>query len=216
MQGWGMTETSPIATISYARAELKDASADERYRRAAMAGVIAPLVELRLQTEDGLIAPWDGQTMGEVQVRGPFITGSYHEVAVTEDKFTADGWLRTGDVATLDDLGFLRITDRTKDLIKSGGEWISSVDVENALMAHPAVAEAAVIAIPDEKWSERPLACVVFKPGQTATPAELNAVLLERHFAKWQLPERYEFIDAVPRTSTGKFWKLKLRQRFPS
>jgi fatty-acyl-CoA synthase len=215
MQGWGMTETSPIATISYARAELKDASADERYRRAAMAGVIAPLVELRLKTEDGLIAPWDGQTMGEVQVRGPFITGSYHEVAVTEDKFTADGWLRTGDVATLDDLGFLRITDRTKDLIKSGGEWISSVDVENALMAHPAVAEAAVIAIPDEKWSERPLACVVFKPGQNAPAEALNAHLISHGFAKWQCPERYEVIAAVPRTSTGKFWKLKLREMFP-
>ena len=215
MQGWGMTETSPIATISYARAELKDASADERYRRAAMAGVIAPLVELRLKTEDGLIAPWDGQTMGEVQVRGPFITGSYHEVAVTEAKFTADGWLRTGDVATLDDLGFLRITDRTKDLIKSGGEWISSVDVENALMAHPAVAEAAVIAIPDEKWSERPLACVVFKPGQNAPAEALNAHLISHGFAKWQCPERYEVIAAVPRTSTGKFWKLKLREMFP-
>jgi fatty-acyl-CoA synthase len=215
MQGWGMTETSPIATISYARAELKDASADERYRRAAKAGVIAPLVELRLKAEDGLIAPWDGQTMGEVQVRGPFITGSYHEVAVTEDKFTADGWLRTGDVATLDDLGFLRITDRTKDLIKSGGEWISSVDVENALMAHPAVAEAAVIAIPDEKWSERPLACVVFKPGQNAPAEALNAHLISHGFAKWQCPERYEVIAAVPRTSTGKFWKLKLREMFP-
>jgi fatty-acyl-CoA synthase len=215
MQGWGMTETSPIATVSYPRAELKDATQDERYRRAAMAGVVAPLVELRLKTDEGAIAPWDGQTMGEIQVRGPFITGSYHEVPVTEDKFTADGWLRTGDVATMDELGFLRITDRTKDLIKSGGEWISSVDVENALMSHPAVAEAAVIAIPDDKWSERPLACVAFKPGQNAEPAALNALLLERGFAKWQLPERYEVIPAVPRTSTGKFWKLKLREMFP-
>ncbi|MDO8376958.1 MAG: AMP-binding protein, partial [Aquabacterium sp.] len=215
MQGWGMTETSPIATVSYPRAELKDATQDERYRRAAMAGVVAPLVELRLKTDEGAIAPWDGQTMGEIQVRGPFITGSYHEVPVTEDKFTPDGWLRTGDVATMDELGFLRITDRTKDLIKSGGEWISSVDVENALMSHPAVAEAAVIAIPDEKWSERPLACVAFKPGQNAEPAALNALLLERGFAKWQLPERYEVIPAVPRTSTGKFWKLKLREMFP-
>ena len=215
MQGWGMTETSPIATISYPRVELKDASPDERYRRAAMAGTVAPLVELRLKTDEGAIAPWDGQTMGEIQVRGPYITGSYHEVAVTEDKFTADGWLRTGDVATLDELGFLRITDRTKDLIKSGGEWISSVDVENALMSHPAVAEAAVIAIPDEKWSERPLACIVLKPGQHADAAALNALLLKSGFVKWQLPERYEVIAAVPRTSTGKFWKLKLREMFP-
>ena len=118
-------------------------------------------------------------------------------------------------MASVDDLGFVKISDRTKDLIKSGGEWISSVDLENALMAHPAIAEAAVIAIPDEKWSERPLACVVLIAGEQATPDELNEWLLERSFAKWQLPERYEFIDAVPRTSTGKFWKLKLREQFP-
>jgi fatty-acyl-CoA synthase len=215
MQGWGMTETSPLATVSYPRAELKGATDDERYRRAAMAGVMAPLVDLRLKTDEGEIAPWDGRTMGEVQVRGPFITGSYHQVPVSDDRFTADGFLRTGDVATLDELGFLRITDRTKDLIKSGGEWISSVDVENALMAHPAVAEAAVIAIPDEKWSERPLACVAFKPGQNAPAEALNAHLMQQGFAKWQCPERYEVIPAVPRTSTGKFWKLKLREMFP-
>ena len=214
LQGWGMTETSPLATVSYPRAELKGASADERYRRAAMAGVPAPLVELRIRTEDEADAPWDGATMGEIQVRGPFITGSYHGLPVTADKFTPDGWLRTGDVAVMDKLAFLRITDRTKDLIKSGGEWISSVDLENALMGHAAIAEAAVIAIPDEKWSERPLACIVYKPGREATPAELNAHLLQQGLAKWQLPERYEVIDAIPRTSTGKFWKVKLRERF--
>ena len=214
LQGWGMTETSPLATVSYPRAELVGASADERYRRAAMAGVPAPLVELRIRTEDEQDAPWDGKTMGEIQVRGPFITGSYHDVPVTPDKFTPDGWLRTGDVAVMDELAFLRITDRTKDLIKSGGEWISSVDLENALMGHPAIAEAAVIAIPHEKWSERPLACIVFKPGREATPAELNVHLLQQGLARWQLPERYEVIDAIPRTSTGKFWKVKLRERF--
>lgn len=219
VQGWGMTETSPLATVSYPRAELRDADADERFRRAAMAGIVAPLVELRLWTDDGTVAPWDGRTMGEIQVRGPFITGSYHRVPPGDEKFVHDEtgalWLRTGDVATLDELGFLRITDRTKDLIKSGGEWISSVDLENALMAHPAVAEAAVIAIPDEKWSERPLACVAFKSGHNAAPEALNAHLLQHGFAKWQLPDRYEVIAAVPRTSTGKFWKLKLRQMFP-
>jgi fatty-acyl-CoA synthase len=152
--------------------------------------------------------------MGEIQVRGPFITGSYHGVGSPADKFTPDGWLRTGDVATMDALGYVRITDRTKDLIKSGGEWISSVDLENALMGHPAIAEAAVIAIPDEKWSERPLACVVLKAGAEADPAALNAHLLGQGFAKWQLPDRYEVVDAIPRTSTGKFWKLKLRERF--
>ena len=215
LQGWGMTETSPLATVSYLRNELKDGGDEERFRRAAMAGVPVPLVDVRIRTEDGDDAPWDGATMGEIQVRGPFITGSYHEVPVTEDKFTGDGWLRTGDVATMDALGFVRITDRTKDLIKSGGEWISSVDLENALMAHSAIAEAAVIAIPDDKWSERPLACIVVKAGLEVTPAELAAHLLQHGFAKWQLPDRYELIDAVPRTSTGKFWKLKLRERFP-
>jgi fatty-acyl-CoA synthase len=153
--------------------------------------------------------------MGEIQVRGPFITGSYHAVPVSEEKFTADGWLRTGDVAVLDEFGTVRITDRTKDLIKSGGEWISSVDLENALMAHPDIAEAAVIAIPDERWSERPLACVVWKPGRGATGETLNAHLLAHGFLKWQLPDRYETLDALPRTSTGKFWKVKLRERFP-
>ena len=215
LQGWGMTETSPVATISYPRAELKHADLNERYRRAAMAGTPAPLVELRIRGDDGHDAPRDGASVGEVQVRGPFITGSYHATPVTEDKFTADGWLRTGDVATMDELGFVRITDRTKDLIKSGGEWISSVDLENALMAHPAVAEAAVIAIPDEKWSERPLACVVMRAGQQVAAADFAAHLTALGFAKWQLPERYEFIDVVPKTSTGKFWKLELRRRFP-
>jgi fatty-acyl-CoA synthase len=215
LQGWGMTETSPVCTISYPRAELRGMGADERYRRAALAGVPVPLVDLRVRNDDGQDQPWDGHSVGEIQVRGPFITGSYHEVANEEEKFSADGWLRTGDVAAVDALGFVKISDRTKDLIKSGGEWISSVDLENALMAHAAVAEAAVIAIPDDKWSERPLACVVCKPGQSVSSDELNALLLAHSFAKWQLPDRYEFIDAVPRTSTGKFWKLKLRERFP-
>ena len=215
LQGWGMTETSPLATVSYPRAELRGADDSERFRRAAMAGVPVPLVDLRIRSDEGVNAPWDGNTMGEVQVRGPFITGAYHQVPVTPDKFTDDGWLRTGDVGTMDKLGFLRITDRTKDLIKSGGEWISSVDLENALMAHPAVAEAAVIAIPDEKWSERPLACVVWKSGLSATSAELALHLLAHGLAKWQLPDRYEVIAAVPRTSTGKFSKLRLREQFP-
>jgi fatty-acyl-CoA synthase len=200
LQGWGMTETSPVCTISYPRAELRDASDDEKYRRVV---------------GDAGVQPWDGKSVGEIQVRGPFITGSYHQVARDPGKFTDDGWLRTGDVASVDELGFVRITDRTKDLIKSGGEWISSVDLENALMAHPAVAEAAVIAIPDDKWGERPLACVVLKKGADAHAGGLNEHLLRHAFAKWQLPERYEFIAAVPRTSTGKFWKLKLREMFP-
>jgi fatty-acyl-CoA synthase len=215
LQGWGMTETSPVCTISYPKAELRDAPMDERYRRAAMAGIPVPLVDLRIRNDEGQDQAWDGQHVGELQVRGPFITGSYHHVPVSDDKFTDDGWLRTGDVASVDTMGFVRITDRTKDLIKSGGEWISSVDLENALMAHPGIAEAAVIAIPDEKWSERPLACVVAKPGQTPQAEELAAHLLKMGFAKWQVPDRYEWIASVPRTSTGKFYKLKLREMFP-
>ena len=215
LQGWGMTETSPVCTISYPKAELRDAPMEERYRRAAMAGIPVPLVDLRIRNDEGQDQAWDGQHVGELQVRGPFITGSYHHVPVSEDKFTGDGWLRTGDVASVDSMGFVRITDRTKDLIKSGGEWISSVDLENALMAHPSIAEAAVIAIPDEKWSERPLACVVAKPGQTPQAEELAAHLLKMGFAKWQVPDRYEWIASVPRTSTGKFYKLKLREMFP-
>ena len=215
LQGWGMTETSPVCTISYPKAELRDAPMDERYRRAAMAGIPVPLVDLRIRNDQGQDADWDGQQVGELQVRGPFITGSYHHVPVQEDKFSADGWLRTGDVASVDSMGFVRITDRTKDLIKSGGEWISSVDLENALMAHPGIAEAAVIAVPDEKWSERPLACVVAKPGHAPATAELAAHLMKMGFAQWQVPDRYEWIAAVPRTSTGKFYKLKLREMFP-
>jgi fatty-acyl-CoA synthase len=213
VQGWGMTETSPLATVSYIKSELADASEDERFARNAMAGVTVPLVDLRIITDTGDRAPMDGATMGEVQASGPFITGSYHDTPRDRAKFTDDGWLRTGDVATMDSHGYLRICDRTKDLIKSGGEWISSVDLENALMAHPSVAEAAVIAIPDDKWGERPLACVVKKAAHEVSDAELNA-LLGKNFAKWQLPDRYEYIEAIPRTSTGKFWKVKLRERF--
>jgi len=216
VQGWGMTETSPLATVSYLKPELRAASADERYRRAAMAGVPLPLVQLRLQREDGSLAPWDGQSPGEIQVRGPYITGSYAGIGSPPDNFTPDGWLRTGDVGHCDAHGYLCLTDRTKDLIKSGGEWISSMQLENALMGHPAVAEAAVVAIPDPRWSERPLACVVLQPARQATPEQLNRHLGEQGFSKWQWPERYEFMDAIPKTATGKFWKLRLRELFPA
>jgi fatty-acyl-CoA synthase len=210
-QGWGMTETSPVCTIAYQKPEFRNASQEERIRRTATAGVPVPLVDLRIVGDHG-IAPWDGKQVGEIQVSGPFITGRYHGVD-EPGRFTKDGWLRTGDVASVDAHGYVRISDRTKDLIKSGGEWISSVDLENALMAHPAVAEAAVIAVAHEKWGERPLACVVLKPGKLASPEDLNA-LLSQSFAKWQLPDLYEFIAEIPRTSTGKFWKAKLRERY--
>ena len=211
--GWGMTEMSPLGTVSYIKPELQHLGEEERIGRYAMAGVPAPIMDIRLIADDGAECAWDGKSVGEVQVRGPFITGSYHGVPNEPEKFTADGWLRTGDVASMDAHGYLRITDRTKDLIKSGGEWISSVDMENLLMAHPAVLEAAVIAVPDAKWTERPLACVVWKPGKSATPDELRAHLAVR-FIKWQLPDRFEVLGAIPRTSTGKFWKVKLREMF--
>jgi fatty-acyl-CoA synthase len=215
LQGWGMTETSPLASGAFVKPELQHYNAEQRIGLATTAGVPAPLVDLRIIGEGDKVQPWDGHSVGEIQVRGNFITGSYHNVPKEPDKFTADGWLRTGDVASVDEHGYIRIVDRTKDLIKSGGEWISSVDMENELMGHSSVAEAAVIAVPDEKWSERPLACVVFRPGKTATAEDLRAHLSQK-FAKWQLPERFEFLDAIPRTSTGKFWKTKLRDKFRS
>lgn len=213
VQAWGMTETSPLVCLSYIKPEFAHASEDERVRLKTTAGVPAPFIDLRLIDDEGKEQPWDGVSRGEIQVRGPTITGSYFNVPHDPEKFTDDGWLRTGDVATVDNHGYVRIVDRTKDLIKSGGEWISSVDMENLLMGHPAVAEAAVIAIPDAKWTERPLACVVVKPNFQVTADQLRDHL-GAVFAKWQIPERVEFIDAVPRTSTGKFWKAKLRERF--
>jgi fatty-acyl-CoA synthase len=212
-QGWGMTETSPLASLFFEKPELEgELDDDQWFARMAMAGVKLPLVDVRIVGDDGE-CEWNGRDVGELQVRGPYITGSYHGVDEDPEKFTADGWLRTGDVASVDPHGYIRISDRTKDLIKSGGEWISSVDLENAIMAHPGVAEAAVIAIAHPRWTERPLACVVPKPGVSLTAHEIREFLAPR-FAKWQLPDAIEFIDAVPRTSTGKFWKAKLREQF--
>ncbi len=212
-QGWGMTETSPLASLFFEKPELVGKlSEDQWFARKALAGVPVPLVETRIMGDDGL-CEWNGRDVGELQVRGPFITGSYHDEAPSPSNFTDDGWLRTGDVAAIDEHGYIRIADRTKDLIKSGGEWISSVDLENAIMAHPAVAEAAVIAVAHPKWTERPLACVVRKPGASIDAGELRDFLSGR-FASWQLPDAIEFIDEIPRTSTGKFWKVKLRQRY--
>ena len=213
-QGWGMTETSPVCTISSIKANLQNISEDERFARNAMAGITVPLVQLRVRTDQGEDAPWNGQSVGEIQVRGPTITGSYHLVEPDPEKFTEDGWLRTGDVASIDAEGYVRISDRTKDLIKSGGEWISSVDLENAIMAYPAIAEAAVIAIAHPKWTERPLACVVLKPGQDLDQEAIREFLINKGFARWQLPDAFEVMTAIPRTSTGKFWKVKLREQY--
>jgi fatty-acyl-CoA synthase len=212
MQAWGMTETSPMGTICRPPVELGDASEEERYDFRVRQGLPSPFFEIRARGENGELIPWDDETMGELEVRGPWVAAAYHR-GRGEEKFTEDGWFQTGDIVTINSRGCIRIADRSKDLVKSGGEWISSVDLENNLMAHPAVAEAAVIAMPDEKWGERPLAVVVLREGAEATPDELREHLTQ-HFAKWQLPDRFEFADAIPRTATGKFKKTELRERF--
>jgi fatty-acyl-CoA synthase len=212
VQGWGMTETSPLASTSIVPPELDDAPEDEQFTYRARQGIPAPFVEIRGRGDDGELIPWDDQAMGELEVRGPWVAAAYFQGSGAE-KFTDDGWFQTGDVVKIDKRGSIRITDRAKDLVKSGGEWISSVDMENLLMGHPAVAEAAVIAVPDEKWDERPMAVVVLKDGAEASPDDLRQHL-SSHFAKWQLPERVEFIDEIPRTATGKFKKTALREQY--
>jgi fatty-acyl-CoA synthase len=205
MQGWGMTETSPLAAVARPPDE---AEGEEHWRYRSATGRILPLVDVRIMGDEGEV-PWDGESTGEIEVRGPWIASDYYEDPSGADKFH-DGWLRTGDIASIDEKGFLRITDRAKDLIKSGGEWISSVELENALMSHPGVQEAAVIAMPDERWTERPLACVVCGGPETPTPEDLRKHL-EPLVAKWWLPDQFAYIEAVPKTSVGKFDKKVLR-----
>ncbi|MEJ8280846.1 long-chain fatty acid--CoA ligase [Pseudonocardia spirodelae] len=214
LQGWGMTETSPVATLGVLRTQHDDLSDDEKASVRALQGPTVPLVDLRIaDPETGEEQPWDGVTSGEVQVAGPWIAAEYYGGEGGGAQFTADGWLRTGDVAVVDRYGYVKLVDRTKDLVKSGGEWISSVELENEIMAHPSVAEAAVIAVAHERWVERPLACVVVKDGETLTADELIAFLTDR-VAKWWLPDAVEFIDEVPKTSVGKFSKKTLREKF--
>jgi fatty-acyl-CoA synthase len=212
VQGWGMTETSPVASTTDFIGDLQDADQDTQFDFVAMAGVPLPFVELRVRAGDEDV-PWDGESMGELEVRGPWVASGYYEDDSQADRWTDDGWFKTGDIVSMHPRGFIQIKDRSKDVIKSGGEWISSVELENALMAHPAVSEAAVIAIPDEKWAERPLAAIVLKEGASATPEELNEHLAPK-FAKWWLPDRYEFVDEIPKTSVGKFKKTALREQF--
>ena len=178
-----------------------------------MQGRPLPLVELRNRDAEGTILPWDGESMGELEIRGPWVASGYYNTPEQAERWTEDGWFKTGDVVAIHPRGFIMIKDRSKDVIKSGGEWISSVELENALMAHPAIAEAAVIAVPDAKWDERPLAAVVLREGQTATADELRAFLAPS-FAKWWLPERFEFVAEIPKTSVGKFRKTELREMF--
>jgi fatty-acyl-CoA synthase len=208
LHAWGMTETTPIGTVSRLKPNLLDAARDEQIRYRSMQGIASPLVEVRARGPEGP-TPWDGQAMGELEVRGPWIAGSYLN-GVGEDRFTRDGWLRTGDIVAIDPEGYVRIVDRTSDLIKSGGEWISSLDLENALLEHPAVAEAAVIAIPDDVWTERPLAVVV--PAGEVNAEELLGFLRQR-FVKWQVPDGVVFVEEIPKTATGKISKRELRGR---
>ena len=205
---WGMTEMSPLGSVAVPP---PDVDGEEAWAYRESQGRIAPGVQARLVGPDGTVLPWDGESVGELQVRGPWITGSYY---LDDDpaKFE-DGWLRTGDVGSLTPDGFLRLTDRAKDVIKSGGEWISSVELENHLMAHPKVKEASVVGVPDERWGERPLATIVVKDGETVDVAELRS-FLEGRVAHWQVPERWAFVTEVPKTSVGKFDKKVLRARY--
>jgi acyl-CoA synthetase (AMP-forming)/AMP-acid ligase II len=212
VHAWGMTETSPIGTVSRVPPDLEHEAADTQLGIRATQGRPAPLVEIRARDQAGLVK-WDGRTLGELEVRGPWVASAYYQAPEGATAFTDDGWFGTGDVVTIDPRGFVHIQDRSKDLVKSGGEWISSIALENALMGHPAVAEAAVIAVPDLRWGERPLAVVVLAEGMRASPEELRAFLAPR-VAKWWLPERFEFVQSIPRTSAGKFKKTELRARY--
>jgi acyl-CoA synthetase (AMP-forming)/AMP-acid ligase II len=205
IQAWGMTETSPLAAIAFPP---RGVSPEEEMDWRARTGRVVAGVEMRIVADDGTLLPWDGEAVGEIEVRGPWITGSYYKDDDPE-KFDR-GWLRTGDVGTMFPNGFVQITDRAKDVIKSGGEWISSVELEGEIMAHPDVVEAAVVGIPDPRWDERPLACIVLKEGSNTGVEELKAFLADR-VAKWWLPERWSFIAEVPKTSVGKFDKKVLR-----
>jgi acyl-CoA synthetase (AMP-forming)/AMP-acid ligase II len=218
LHAWGMTEMSPLGTVAMPRTELDSADPEVQLDFKARQGMPVPGVEARALDGDGNEVPWDGQTMGELVVRGPWVAASYYKDERGSGSFTSDGWFRTGDIVVMHPNGFIEIADRSKDVIKSGGEWISSVALENALMAHPKVQEAAVIGVPDEKWSERPMACVVPRPEfkGSVTADELNE-FLAKQFAKWWLPERYLFLDELPKTSVGKFDKKTMRaQHAPS
>ncbi len=208
IHAYGMTETSPLVLVSRPKSYQDGLSYEEKLDIRAKQGLLAPGLEMKVIGQNGPVR-WDGQEMGELCLRGPWIAAEYYNDERTNEAFR-DGWLHTGDVVTVDEEGFVKIVDRTKDVIKSGGEWISSVDLENALMAHEAVFEAAVVAVPHPKWQERPIACVVLKEGKSVTKEELYD-FLRPQFTKWWLPDDIVFLDEIPKTSVGKFLKRKLR-----
>jgi fatty-acyl-CoA synthase len=210
---FGMTETTPHATCSHLHPHMDSWSDERKYEQRLKQGIPASIVEARIIRPDGTPAPHDGKSVGEIELRGPWIAASYYNLPEEAHKWSADGWLRTGDMGHIDEHGYLKLVDRSKDLIKSGGEWISSLDLENALMGHPAVKEAAVIGVPHPKWQERPLAVVVLNEGANAAPEELREFLAAK-FAKWQLPDGFVFAKEIPRTSVGKFRKMALREQF--
>jgi fatty-acyl-CoA synthase len=212
LHAWGMTELTPIGAASCLKPYMQDWPEEQRIAIRAKQGTQLPFVEARAMDADGEV-PWDGQSLGVLQVRGPWVAASYYNLPEQRENWTKDGWFHTGDVVTIDPEGFIKIADRSKDLIKSGGEWISSVDLENFLMNHPAVREAAVVAVAHPKWQERPLAAVVLKQGCQATEAELREYLATR-FSDWQLPDAFVFLPEIPRTSVGKFQKTRLREMF--
>lgn len=210
VHAYGMTETSPIVTLSRLKSYQQDLDEEERLELRSRQGMVVPGIEIKGINENGDI-PYDGETIGELLVKGPWIADAYYKNDRNEDSFR-DGWLHTGDVVNIDEEGSIKIVDRTKDMIKSGGEWISSVDIENALMAHEAIFEATVIAIPDPKWQERPVACVVLKENETLTEEEVKQ-FLEPQFAKYWIPDRILFMEDIPKTSVGKFLKRALRDQ---
>lgn len=212
IHAWGMTEMTPLGTVSAITSELADDREDASWRRRIKQGLPVPFVEIRARWNDELIA-WDGRSVGELEVRGPCVARAYFGAEADLGRWTADGWFRTGDVVSIDEHGFIEIKDRAKDLVKSGGEWISSLALENALLEHPGISEVAVIAVPDDRWGERPLPCIVASEADRPT-AESLSEFLDGRVAKWWIPERVELLDELPKTGVGKYNKVELRRRF--
>ena len=216
MQAYGMTETTPLALAAIPKSFMADWPMEKLYDIKSSAGLLAPGLEMKILNEKGQEVKPDGKEWGEILLRGPWIAREYYRDPERSKTTFAGGWLHTGDVGTIDEEGYVRLVDRTRDLVKSGGEWISSVDLENLIMAHPAVSEAAVIGIPHSKWVERPLGCVVLKPGQSVTEEELRTFLKDKVKASWWVPDHFAFLDQIPKTSVGKFSKKDLREMVSS